>query len=298
MKQPFVVLNTDTTKLERAAWLILRRQGIGSSDAAACLGLSPWQSRYSLWCDKRALTPLDDDNDRLHWKVVLEEPIWERYAADNLQTTTMYAGKVLRHHMLRSTEYPFMTANPDGLVIGREVVEIKTTHSMDAPRWDLGIPEHYVLQCTHLMIVTGERHCILPVMHGNDVPRYFHLDYDPEIADMLVQAELTFWEDVIDNVEPDVDSSEASMHAVRERYRGGVQGYEVEATEVIDRLVERAQSAMWNIKQDTAEVSEAKATIMNFMGEAERLVYNGETLATWRANKAGARVLRFTQEGK
>ena len=50
-----------TKTLSREAWLAVRRQGIGSSDAAAAVGLNPYQSPLELWLNKtgrqEALTP-------------------------------------------------------------------------------------------------------------------------------------------------------------------------------------------------------------------------------------------------
>ena len=38
-----------TKDLERDDWLKVRRTGIGSSDAAAAIGLNPYQSQLELW---------------------------------------------------------------------------------------------------------------------------------------------------------------------------------------------------------------------------------------------------------
>ena len=41
-----------TTEISRDDWLNVRRRGIGSSDAAAAVGLNPYQSRLALWMEK------------------------------------------------------------------------------------------------------------------------------------------------------------------------------------------------------------------------------------------------------
>src|SRR5690554_8212363 len=41
-----------TKNLEREEWLNIRKQGIGSSDAAAAIGLNPYKSQLELWMDK------------------------------------------------------------------------------------------------------------------------------------------------------------------------------------------------------------------------------------------------------
>ena len=42
----------DTKGLDREAWLDVRKGGIGSSDAAAAVGLNPYKSPLELWLEK------------------------------------------------------------------------------------------------------------------------------------------------------------------------------------------------------------------------------------------------------
>ena len=41
-----------TKNLEREEWLNIRKKGIGSSDAAAAVGLNPYKSQLELWMEK------------------------------------------------------------------------------------------------------------------------------------------------------------------------------------------------------------------------------------------------------
>ena len=53
--EPIVI--TDTTNLSEAEWLEYRRKGIGGSDVAAVLGLSPFCTARDLYCDKTGIKP-------------------------------------------------------------------------------------------------------------------------------------------------------------------------------------------------------------------------------------------------
>ena len=51
-------------------WLKERQKGIGGSDVAAILGMSPWRTPYQVWEEKT--TPIDetaaeDDRPALYW---------------------------------------------------------------------------------------------------------------------------------------------------------------------------------------------------------------------------------------
>ena len=46
-------------------WLQMRTEGIGGSDAAKVLGISPWGTKYDLWHDKVGINPLNDDKNSM-----------------------------------------------------------------------------------------------------------------------------------------------------------------------------------------------------------------------------------------
>lgn len=61
-----------TKQLPREDWLNVRKQGIGSSDAAAAVGLNPYKSQLELWMEKTGrdtllpkLDPQDEENPRV-----------------------------------------------------------------------------------------------------------------------------------------------------------------------------------------------------------------------------------------
>lgn len=59
--QPVVLV--DTTNLSRDEWLAHRRCGIGGSDAAAVLGISPWRTARDLYYDKLGIAEVQPDEE-------------------------------------------------------------------------------------------------------------------------------------------------------------------------------------------------------------------------------------------
>ena len=57
--QPQVIICKD-----RAEWLEARKDGLGASDAAALLGLSPWKTNVQLWEEKCGLVIPEDIGDK------------------------------------------------------------------------------------------------------------------------------------------------------------------------------------------------------------------------------------------
>ena len=61
-------------------WLELRSHGIGGSDVAAIMGLSPWRTPYQVWADK-VLGIREDISGKpaVEWGTILEPVVGEHY---------------------------------------------------------------------------------------------------------------------------------------------------------------------------------------------------------------------------
>src|SRR3546814_18552153 len=66
----------DTRTLDREQWLEVRRGGIGSSDAAAEVGLCPYKSKRELWMEKTGRAAANGEERREEERGVGKE--WER----------------------------------------------------------------------------------------------------------------------------------------------------------------------------------------------------------------------------
>ncbi|MCX2499574.1 YqaJ viral recombinase family protein, partial [Plesiomonas shigelloides] len=71
-----------TTQLTHEQWLAIRQQGIGSSDAAAAIGLSRYKSPLTLWLEKTGRKACDDlsQNAAVQWGIALEPLLAQVYA--------------------------------------------------------------------------------------------------------------------------------------------------------------------------------------------------------------------------
>ena len=102
-----------TNNMERDDWLEVRRTGIGSSDAAAAIGLNPYQSQLELWMQKAGKADLlpsvdpSDDTSPMFWGTLLEPIVAAHY-------TKRTGNKVHRvNAVLQHPEHPWMLANVD-----------------------------------------------------------------------------------------------------------------------------------------------------------------------------------------
>ncbi len=90
--QPLVLV--ETADLSREEWLAYRRQGLGGSDAASVLGISPFRTAMDLYYDKRNLPIEDDEGNWVAMEVgtLLEDLVARIFAK---KTGLTYEGGVL-----------------------------------------------------------------------------------------------------------------------------------------------------------------------------------------------------------
>ena len=112
--QPQVIICKD-----RAEWLEARKDGLGASDAAALLGLSPWKTNVQLWEEKCGLVIPEDIGDKPYVRYGNDaEPLLRSFfALDHPEYRVSFTPyKIIKHQDL-----PFITCTPDG-----ELEEIAT----------------------------------------------------------------------------------------------------------------------------------------------------------------------------
>lgn len=96
---------------QRAEWLQGRRKGIGGSDVAAVLGISPYKTPLDVWNDKLGLPEDHEPSEAAYWGTTLEDTV-----AKEFQKRTGY--KVQRvDHQFQDPENPWMIANIDRAII-------------------------------------------------------------------------------------------------------------------------------------------------------------------------------------
>ena len=112
----------------REQFLLDRKQGIGGSDVAAIMGLSPWSTPLDVYNDKISPVLVEEElNDDLKRGIRVEKYILQEYSE-----TTNEAIEINLPHLI-DKEYPFIRGNADAKVVGQNVlVEAKSTKGLSA----------------------------------------------------------------------------------------------------------------------------------------------------------------------
>lgn len=199
-------------------WLKAREKGIGASEAAAVLGLSPWLSNMELWRRKtgRDAAPDISNNEAVKYGHDAEGLIRGLFALDYASRYEVTYGGA--YDMAYHPEHSFIFATLDGRLqekgTGRRgVLEIKTTNilrSMQKEKWwgqdGPCIPDQYYIQVCHQLLATGwdfaVLHAQLKYQYGDDIRserRTYFIERSEiqEDIDYLLTEEIKFWKEYV-----------------------------------------------------------------------------------------------------
>lgn len=189
-----------TEGLPREQWLEYRRKGIGGSDAAAVLGISPFRTGRDLYYDKLNIVTADDAENWVQMEVgTLLEPLVAKIFAHK----TGY--KICRRpFMFRHPQYPWMLADLDYMVELSDgtsaILEIKTTNYNAKDNWWYNgeeiVPIYYESQGRHYMAVMNIDRVYFCCLYGNseDEAIIRRIDRDMAYEEELIALERDFWE--------------------------------------------------------------------------------------------------------
>lgn len=268
----------DRKKLDEAAWLAARKNGIGGSDAAAVAGLNPYESPLSVYYNKIGETPDKEGNEAMRQGTDLEEYVAQRF-------TEATGKKVKRcNYILRSLTSPFMIADVDRLIVGEDaLLECKTTLNRDGYTFEgTDFPQYWFCQCIHYFATIGIKKIYLAVLvYG----RGFHIielnrdDYKEDIA-ALIALEGAFWNDnVLKHIPPEVDGNEATSTALTAIYPKD-NGESVDLMPY-EKTLAKLAAVRREIADLTAVEEQCKNELKAALGEAATGEYGGFKV-TWK----------------
>ena len=280
----------DTKQLPREDWLAVRKQGIGSSDAAAAVGLNPYKSQLELWLEKTgrdsSLPKLDpnDEESPAYWGNILE-PIVASHYTKRSGHRVRRINAVLQHP---DPKLPWMLANIDREVIGADdvqILECKTAGINGARLWEEGVPEYVQLQVMHQLAVTGKQAADVAVLLGGQQLEIHRIERDESMIDRLVDLERLFWDYVVSDTPPPADGTDSAEAALRCLYpedNGQTLDFS-QHTELASTYLE-LKSVRQSIAQQETREAQLKQVLQQAMGAAARVDFT-EGYISWKKSK-------------
>ena len=261
-----------TLDMPREEWLVLRRKGIGGSDAAAILGLNPWKTPMDIWLEKTGEF-LDDEepvNEKMYWGNVLEDIV----AREFMVRTGLKVRR--RNAILKHPKHPFMLANVDRLIVGQKAgLECKNIGHYSAEHWEAGVPEYYHTQVQHYMAVTGLPVWYVAVLIGGQEFRYYKITRDNSFIKELIAVESEFWSMVETRTPPPIDGTKASTELIKKLYPEAEKGKEIDLPFEAFELIQQYERACEEEKRIQLIKDEAANKLKEMLGTAEKGAIHG-----------------------
>lgn len=281
-----------TTDMPRADWLELRRNGIGSSDAAAITGHGKWSSPIGLYLDKTGALPLEEDEaDHLLIGRMLEPGVGQIFQHKHPELIVRPHPYLLAHpeHGWMLADLDFLAyespdAEPVAVVETKLAAYSKDQWGDDAQNAEDGIPQQYWIQVQHQLAVTGLSHAWVVVLHNIYEYAEKLIVADPAVMAGLIVNEERFWQRVIDRRPPPADGTDATNKALKDAYRNNTSGEAVVLPDEALTYRTLYEDAAGVEKQGKAGKQLAANELMALLGEHEvGLGPDGFTpIVTWK----------------
>jgi putative phage-type endonuclease len=267
----------------------IRRMGIGGSEIACVLGISPFGGPLDVWQGKVEGRELEE-TPALRRGRILEPAVCEMYAEEAQPATLLTPGTMV--HPTR----PIMVATPDRIAEfrggERRLLEAKTALHFNAGDWgEPGtdqVPQAYLCQVVWTLAVAELRVADIAVLISGQDFRIYRVTIDQELVEMMVDAAERFWRDfVLPKRPPPPDASQGYQDWLCQHYPE-----EREPPRPASAAEEAIVSELRRIEpladQYEAEVKRLRNELRAQIADSEGIEGSGWR-ATWRKAKPSAR---------
>lgn len=261
----------------RAAWLERRRKGIGASDIAGILGISPWASPYSVWAEKIGHSA--PGSERMRWGLLLENVILDE-AARRLGVEITGRQIEARHR-----EAPWALATLDAVYAtepGGDEAGVLEAKNSGGSRWNR-VPVYYEAQVQYQLEVRDLPVGWVACLQGGHKLTLWRIDRDREIGAGLLEHAGRFWERHVETgVPPAIDGCEATTGVIAARYEATVPELAADLGPLAPQV-----ARLREIHAEQAALKDERSRLENevkaHLGAAEAGQIDGETAVTWRS---------------
>jgi len=309
----------------REEWLAIRKTlGVGGSESAAILGLSPYSCAAKVFYDKLGFnrpTPTslpmiigNEDEDKIAKLWSYYEPhIGYESIARNYDAKRVIRKPIKFNKIVVNDKYPFLFGNVDRLFMrgkDRSILEMKTINHWEANKWESGVPIHYVIQIQHYMLIFEAKYAELAILEANSQFTVVPFDPSPAIHERIIEQCHSFWELVkearqiidkggteldIQHLVPGPDGSDAYTEFLKEKHGGSVRDPESVVTATTEDLAHL--KSMFELQKEMEKMQ--RKVNLHEQALRNRIIENpildfGDQYGrvTWRPDKNGKRTFR------
>ena len=256
----------------RPEWLKLRRIGIGASDIAAIIGISPWATPHQIWVAKTtpdAPEPLT--NEDMQWGLRVESLIIDEASARLGMTFK-------RGLLVQNKKRAWMIATLDGLHAGDRKGVILEAKKVDAWDWPDGPPPYYQAQVQWQMAVTGYDVAHIAALHRGRRLQLYPVSADREAQEALIEAGGGFWQSVLAVEPPPVTAEDSTF--LNQLWPTHTEA----AVEIPEGLAAELREAKAGVAAAKQRLELATARVKELLEDADTATVGDDIVATWRTS--------------
>lgn len=168
----------------------IRYGGVGSSDVAAIVGVDPHRGAIDVFLQKLGIATVKQ-TDAMESGHELESPIGRMYCR-RFGARLHSGGGTIRH---REHAWAVATIDRRANPGPAKVVEIKNVGAYMMHAWREGPPTHTVVQVEWQLFVADLPSAHIAALLGGTTLKFWYIDHDPELSDMLFVECRAFWMD-------------------------------------------------------------------------------------------------------
>jgi len=279
-KQKAYKIIGDKRNMTHEEWLDLRKKSIGGSEIASVIGVSRWNTPFSVWAEKTGRIERTANNaEAMYWGSTLEPILRVEFS----KRTDFVVKEV--NSIFASTQHEFLTANIDGYVVlpngEHAILELKTAGTYAENDWIDGLPVEYFIQVQHYLYVTDLKKAFVAVLIGGNQFKYLEVERDEEVISTIVSLAVQFWYDhMVADVPPSVDSKD---NEILTKLYPRSQSSAIKFTEEMISVFEQYEAAKLLIDQGKKSKEEAEAKIKAAMQDNDTALC-GIWKATWKSS--------------
>ncbi len=279
---------------DRARW-------IGSSNAAALMGVSPefdgeretpltvWRRKVGFEADELSSDKKLFLERRKRWEPVVVQMLREEMDAEIVSVNLRYQDP---HLPFLAAEIDFEWKDPEtGFIEGGEIKTVSPFAFKDKFGWGepgtVDVPIHYFFQMMHGMMVKGFRKSVLAAMVGIDSMHFYPIARNEEMIADMRRAYLRFWND---NVCAGVAPDPMSMGDLRAMFKSSTPGLTVAGDSIVGSKALKLRALHSQIDALQMEGLSLEFDIKLAMKDAEKLTVDGRDVFSWKEQNAGSRL--------
>ena len=278
-----------------------RSRFLGGSDAAAVMGVSPWNTPVELWelkTGRKRKNPEDPIRKKILERGKKLEPFIREMVIDKLTERGLQVELVKCNARYEDSEHAFLSCEIDfelrltgAIVIAGELLQLdrelvnadaKSVTGFARKKWGLedteDVPIEYAAQFMHGLMITGRNYCLVAALRSfDDVDIFWTVRDDDTIAGMRTK-EVDFW---VNHVLADVPPDPLTFDDIKALFPLD-NGLAIEATEEIAEKVAQHKRVKAQIKEWEEAEEALKFEIAEFISPHSRLTFKGEDICTWK----------------